>query len=425
MNKKPFRSAACVAASVLLCILCSCIAPLIDTPAMRANAAQGVAMLRDQYGTPQTVGGFKSAQLDNYTSILILKTAAYTGGESFLHRAFGGLRADLPAKEGQSDWDAYGTYGDGSLSPTQGLSYTRYWHGYTLPLRLLLCVLNAANIQMLLYFVQTALMAYVLVLMLRRGLGATVPAFFTAYFLMMPFVMGVCLQYMTVSLPMLLACIAVLRFDDRIEAAVGMPAFFAVVGVLTNYLDLLTFPLAALGFPLVLLLLLHLKDEDSFLHLFALSVACCAAWGLGYGGMWALKWVITGACFGWDRLYAIFAQIFLRVSTEANGQSFSRLHALALNLDVILSKSSYLLILSMTGAASLLPAARRLLCEKKMGIDVRALVLLVPLALAPAWYIVMANHSVDHTYYTYRNLAAGVFALFALLACLFEQRKKA
>lgn len=422
MNSRIFRSAGLVFAVIILCILCSAAAPLIDMPSMRENAAQGTAMLRDEYPVPKMIGGFKSAQLDNYTSVLMVKTAAYTGAESYLHKAFGGMRTDMPAAEGQSDWEAYCTYADGTLSPTQGLSYTRYWHGYTLALRLLLCVLNLANIQMLLYFVQTAMFVCVIVLMNRRGLKAIIPAFFTAYFLMMPFVMGMCLQFMTVSLPMLACCILLLKWDDAIDRMFSMPAFFAALGVLTNYVDLLTFPLVSLGFPLVLLLALRLQSRDSLPHLAVLAVACCVGWGVGFGGMWALKWIITGACFGWARLHSILSQIFLRVSTESNGISFTRMDAVRMNLDVILSKSSYLLILLISGAVSLLPAARRLLLEKHLHTDIRALIMLIPLAAPFAWYIVMANHSVDHAYYTYRSLAVCVFAALSLAACLFEKK---
>lgn len=424
MKRKSFRALLALMLAVLLCIACNAAAPLIDTPAMRRNAEQGVTMLRDQYPIPQMVGGFKSAQLDNYTAVLMVKTAAYTGEETWLHKAFGGLRTDMPIADGQSEWEAYCTYADGSLSPTQGLSYTRYWHGYTLPLRILLCVLNLANIQMLLVFVQLTLMMGIVHLMIRRGLSRAVPAFFTAYFLMMPFVLGVCVQYATASLPMLLFSAALLLWDERIDRAVGLPVFFSIIGIITNFVDLLTFPLVTLGFPLTILLLLRLERGSSLMQLLTLSFLCCMGWGLGFGGMWALKWVITAACFGWDRLHTIISQIFLRMGADSGGVSFTRLSVLKMNLDVILGKASYLLILALAAFVSLLPAAKAALRKTALRLDVRALALLFPAAVSLAWYIVMANHSYDHTYFTYRNLTIGVFAGMACLACLPANKRR-
>ena len=312
-------------------------------------------------------------------------------------------------------------YGDGSQTHDGGLSYTRYWHGYTLPLRLLLCAMDLANSQMILYFAQTALFAAVLLMMARRGLCRVMPALFLAYFLIMPMAAGVCLQYAPASLTMLLACCAVLAWDEKIEAAVGLPAFFALVGLVTNFVDVLTFPLVTLGFPLVLLMTLRLKREDSALRMFALAVFCCACWAMGYGGMWVLKWVLVGAAYGWERFSGIFAQIFLRVSSESNGEQLSRLAVLKMNLDVILAKKAYLLLMAGVAAASLADSLYRMV--RGAGIDLRALALLVPAAVPFMWCFVMANHSFDHTYYTYRNMTMAVLALYAMIPCIVRNRK--
>lgn len=420
MRTRFVRAAAFLLAAVLVCIACNALAFLVDTPAMRQNAWQGTQMLGDEGGTPQMIGGFKSAQLDNFTAVLMIKTAAYTGEQSLMDKALGGYRAELPAGEGQDGWAAFCTYGDGSETHDGGLSYTRYWHGYTLPLRLLLCVMDLANIQMTLYFVQTALFAAVLLLMARRGLHRVIPGFFLAYFLIMPAAAGVCLQYAPASLVMLLACCAVLLWDEPIGEKIGLPAFFALVGLVTNFVDLLTFPLVTLGFPLALLIALRLRTEDSACRMAAMTIACCACWALGYGGMWALKWVLAGAAFGWERFYGIFEQIFLRVSSESNGEQLSRLAVLRMNLDVILAKKSYLLLGGATVLFMLADSLRRMIRGAKL--DMRALALLVPALVPFVWCIVMANHSYDHTYFTYRNMTMAVAALCTLAACIVKEK---
>ncbi len=415
MKTKALHAALAVLLTVLLCAAANVAAFFIDTGTMRQNAAQGVAMLGEQGGTPQLIGGFKSAQLDNYTSVLILKTAAYTGEEGLLQKAFGGTRTDLPTAQGQSTWEAYCTYADGSLSPTGGLTYSRYWHGYTLPLRLLLCVMNVSNIQMFLSALQLGLFALVLLLMARRGLASLLPGMLAAYFVMMPAAMGVCIQYAPASLLMLTACALLLAWEERIGLAVGMPAFFALTGILTNYLDLLTFPVAVLGFPLTLLLALRLRAGAPGGRLAGEALLCCAAWAAGYGGMWALKWGINALVFSPDLLAGVRDQISLRLSSSSGGESFSRVSVLMQNLDVVLAKSSYRLILAAAGGVSLLCGVR---AARRMGmrVDVRALLLLIPMAVPFVWTLLLANHSFDHTYYTYRNLCCAVFAACTLAA---------
>ena len=417
MTRRILRGAAALLACVVLCIGCNLLAFTIDTPAMRQNTWQGCLMLGEQGGVPQHVGGFLSSQLDNFTSVLILKTAGYVGGESLLEKAFAGYRVDMPAQPGQSEWDAFCNYAFGEESPTGGgMGYSRYWHGYTLPLRLLLCVLDAANLQMLLYFAQLALLCLVLFQMKARGLGRLMPGFFLSYFLLMPFSSSICLQYMPVSMLMLTACALVLQWDEAIERAVTLPAFFAALGLFTNYYDILTFPLVSLGFPLVLLLVLRMRRGENGWMLFWRTAFCGCAWALGYGGMWALKWVLNGAVFGWDALATVSEQITLRASD--NGGELSRVGVLLDNLNVILAKKSYLLLIGASTLATLLPAAGALAQRRRVGLDLRALNLLLPAAAVCMWYLVMANHSFDHTYYTYRNMTAAVFACFAWLSCM-------
>ena len=422
MIHRILRGAAMLLLAVLLCAGSNILAFTIDTPDMRENTWQGSLMLGEQLSQPQTIGGFLSAQLDNFTGVLILKTAGYVGPESLLEKAFGGFRVDMPAQEGQSEWEAFCNYEFGELSPTGGgLSYSRYWHGYTLPLRLALCVLDTANLQMLLYFAQLALLIYVLYLMNKRALAPLIPGFFLAYFLLMPFSASVCLQYVPVSLLMLCASAAILLADDAISRTVTLPAFFALIGLLTNFFDLLTFPLVSMGFPLILLLALRMRRGESGASLFLLTALCGCAWALGYGGMWISKWLINVLVFGKESIYTITTQVSLRASD--NGGSISRIAVLMENLNVILAKKSYLLLIGLCGLATLMPAGKALIKTRRIGLDLRALNILLPALAVCMWYIVMANHSYDHTYFTYRNAAVMVFAGYACLSCLLAPKR--
>lgn len=418
--KKTMRALTLLCALALLCVLANAAAVWIDTPAMRANAAQGAAMLGEQGATPQLAGGFKTAQLDNFTAVLILKTAAYTGGETALARTFGGFRTDLRAAEGENAWLAFCRYADGRESPTGGLSYSRYWHGYTLPLRLLLCFLNLANIQMLLLAAQGVMLICVVLLLQKRGMLRLAPGFLAAFFLMMPPVTGLCLQYAPVTLLMLCACAALLAGERRITQRIGMPGFFAAAGMLTAYFDLFTFPMVSLCFPLVMLLACRMQEGKSASALWQEGLFAAAAWGAGYAGFWALKWLINAAVFGRAYASGVLGQIALRVSEKSNGVQFTRLGALKENLFVIFSKSSYLLLLGLAAAASFAAGI-----HGKKKADIRALTLLLPMVIPICWMLITSNHVHDHVYYTYRNLTGAVFAGMAMLAALFGRQKNA
>ena len=194
------------------------------------------------------------------------------------------------------------------------------------------------------------------------------------------------------------------------------------MGLLTNYFDLLTFPLATLGFALVTELALMLRRGGSAKQLFVTTVLCGVSWALGYSLMWALKWALNACVFGPGALANVFAQIGLRTSDNAG--SISRLAVLAENLNIMLAKKSYLLIIGASVLAALAPAAKALLSGRGLRLDLRALNLLLPAAAVCLWIIVTANHAHDHTYFTYRSLTVAVFAGFSCVSCLLVPKEE-
>jgi len=430
MKQKTTRSALALLVAVLLCIGMNTAAFLIDTPAMRENAAQSLEMYKWEGASPELAGGYKSAQLDNFTAALIVKTAAYTGPQTLLEKTLGGYRTEMPAAEGDG-WAAFCTYADGSEAPDGGLSYSRYWHGYTLPLRILLCFFSASGIQMLLYYAQTVLAMLVFALCLKRC-PAILPGLVTAFFLLMPAATGLCLQYAPVTLIALTGCLVLLLLDKQIDRLFGMPAFFALIGLVTNYFDLLTFPLVALGFPLAVRMALQMTNNTvSVKQLFFELLFCGVAFGAGYAGMWAFKWLLTGLCFGMDRLLGIFSQAALRVSAESGGQTHERAAAVMLNLDVLADKPAYLAIEATAFCASAAVPVCRIVRTLRHGapfrVDWRATLYMLLFLVPIAWYVVMANHSIDHTYFTYRNITVSLLAQCAMIshiaAPVSEERK--
>ena len=410
--RRGVRGAALLLGLAALAILMNLVSVFIDTPRLRENAEKGARMLCGEGATPQLVGGFQTSQPDNYTSVLILKTAAYTGGEPFWYRVFGGYRTDLRPAEGEDAWAAFCRVADGRESPTGGLSYSRYWHGYTLPLRALLCVFNLSNIEMLLYFAELALLSAVLLLTQRRGLLHLLPGLLAALFLMMPAVSGLCLQYAPLTLLTLCACLLLLAWRQAIERSVSLLVFFAAAGLLTCYFDLLTFPTVTLSFPLVFEIALRRRSGEGGRQVLRAAALFSFAWGAGFAGMWALKWALNLLVFPISA-GGILSQIRLRLSTQSNGMRYTRPQALIKNARLIFSKASYLSILLLSSAASLFLGLFR---RGKKQPDPGCLTYLLPAALPVLWMLATANHVFDHHYYTYRNLCGALFAGLALLS---------
>ncbi len=84
--------------------------------------------------------------------------------------------------------------------------------------------------------------------------------------------------------------------------------------MVTNFLDLLTFPMITLGMPLIVLFLLNLKYDSNYLlkrNIIALFVNSCT-WFIGYAFTWIAKWILASIILHRNVIQESILQIFFR-----------------------------------------------------------------------------------------------------------------
>lgn len=137
-----------------------------------------------------------------------------------------------------------------------------------------------------------------------------------------------------------------------------------MVGLLTAYVDFLTFPLMSLGLPLVYLLNRSYasKLKDKILRV----LQCGIAWGIGYAGMWASKWVVASLLLRRNLIREAVEQVVYRSSStpDVGEFSISPLRALASNLSCF--TNVYFLVLIAVGLAMVLILRKKQ--ESRIGI---------------------------------------------------------
>ena len=122
--------------------------------------------------------------------------------------------------------------------------------------------------------------------------------------------------------------------------------FFLLTGMATSYFDFLTYPVASLGMPLIVGLLLH-RDETARTRL-GRMVRGGLCWALGYAGMWAGKWALA-LLYGSEGFWStLVGSLEVRTSHEVRGVGeISRLDALWKAASVFFEKPYF-----MAGAAA-------------------------------------------------------------------------
>lgn len=222
-------------------------------------------------------------------------------------------------------------------------------------------------------------------LMARRGLTALILPFTVMTLALSPMGTLLSLQYFSAYSLMMLGMLAVLLLDGRLSRGANYYYFFLLQGIATCYFDFLTYPLVTLCMPLLLALYLH-RDGRGLL---ALTIGCGAAWCVGYVGFWALKWIVGSLLVQENLIRRALYRVLYQATPEKAGD-FSRLDALAANL------AAY--------------------CRPGYAVLFGGSALLLAMALAPlAWWLMAANHSIVHTFFTHKEFAIAVFAVLLWL----------
>ena len=180
--------------------------------------------------------------------------------------------------------------------------------------------------------------------------------------------------------------------------------FFFVVGAVTSYVDFLNTPIVALGLPLATYLAIrHESVAKATLSEAAMLVAgACIAWGLGYGLLWASKWVLSAIVLGTNAFGDALGTASYRVGANGLG---ARIDAIRANVNTMFDTWQRYLVAALAVVLLVVGIVR----HRRPCLPL-AISLLVVTLLPILWYVALANHSTIHAFFVYRALSVSVYA---------------
>ncbi len=287
------------------------------------------------------------------------------------------------------------------------IDYGRYWHGYFILYRPLLLICNISQIRALLFTLFVGLYLYFVYLLHRRfgktiavilGMSLACSGYFTAY---------CSLSNAITFVVMMVGAIVLLRRIDRIK---DFSLFLFVIACVANFFDYLTVPLISLGMLCGLYLLKLLEEGKDWYYCLKFVVLNTVIWLFGFSSTWLCKWIMYDLTMhdGNSMLMVGLNQCIYRMNrTNTYAEIFGD-KGVFITMLIIGRASFYTLITA--GVVIYLQEFR----INIRAFDKRALPFML-LALFPViWYTALANHTVMHYFYTYRQ--SFIFMLGVLLA---------
>lgn len=384
----------------------------IPQSAVKDNVSGSVVTLLNE---PEYVwNGVAGSKLDNFTDGLILNIAFTETGNKFLDTMLSPYLKFPDSIDPTGPLYSYIYENDSSIITQE---YARYWHGHQIIIKPLLCLFSISSIRFINMICQILALFCVLLILNKKNHNQLIPPIIVMWITLIPGATFQSLQYSPVYYITMFAMFAIIanyERDDKWEISY----IFELVGILTAFFDLLTYPIVSLGVPLILLFSLSRKSgtlKKNFIQLLRYSIM----WSIGYLGMFAAKWIIA-SIFTPNNIIASAFQAFLtRSSNNVSGYTYTFLDSILCNAKMYRNGIFLILLLIIFSYAVFL-----LIKNRKFHINISLILAVCAVALYPiAWYMFTINHSVIHAIFTYRDLSITWYA-FATALLLQDKKEK-
>lgn len=359
------------------------------------------------------VPGYQSTVIDTFTDSIMLNEAICKADAPLLERVINNYHVNY--WKGYSQQENLLKYLEGEEGYRyQG--YTHYWGGHQVILKPLLLIFDYSDLLIFNYIFQAMLFIAAVMGLCKTGRQYAVIPFSVAVLTMMPIAVAVCLQFSTVYDITMLGIICLTWFSKKKQKYM----IFLLLGMATSYFDFLTYPFVCLGFPLAIAVMY--AEDEGWLRQIAAMVQNSAAWCVGYLGMWTGKWILGSLLLpeGGSLKVAIEAIQYRASNTAYDQDRLTILDVVLKNLFVYLRRPTILFI-AIPVIYYMIKIVYKRLWAKEILLSYIPYLLL---CLYPvAWYLISRNHSYEHAFMAYRELAIATAS--GLLALAGAERKKA
>ncbi len=356
------------------------------------------------------VDGYKSTLLDIHTDIVMLSAAICPASDNLIADMMFAPRRRLLENDDDSQLTANYTCEDESLVKYR--RYPRYWHGYLVILKPLLMLFSVADLRLIYFFVQSILLLIIMAGLIKKNQVSFAVCFGLGILVINPMVTALNFQNASIYFILLLSllfliCSGKLEGDYLIRKE--CMAFFQIIGMSVAYFDFFTYPVAALGVPL--LFLLYFSDGKDVKKRIGYVMLHSVMFFAGYIGMYLGKWALATLLTDVNVFKDAYDEIMILLNAgKVEGEEITIISGMARNL-VHFIQPPYLLLIAggMIYAAAVSGKAKLTLIWARRSIPV------LTVALYPFCHMLASAHSYYHYHFVYREFAVTVLAVLFMI----------
>ena len=400
---------------------------LLPSGPIHENVIKSGSVFIQEGAFPHIIGeNYHNTIADNNTDAWMLLMADYDGNKNLLEKSLGGWYNTYENTSNSGMW-GFDNFVSSTKSDAVKIgeeAYSRYWHGWMLPLRILLLFFSYENIRYIGMNVLLALLIVNFCLLLKFNLKYYAIAFFAAITFVLPISAMISFEYAFIFYIMLINNIILLTCHKKIKKYIGFHVFFMYIGISCAYFDFLTYPLVALAF--CLMTYIFIEKDTRLLDVLLKIILNSIAWAVGYFGMWFSKWGLSTIVLQRNVFEEAINQLVLRTSTtdglgSLSQNSITYLDVLKNNLTVYMTRGFLISFIIIT------IYFLGVLIKNKLKLNVillKNILIFIVIGCMPfAWSFVFKNHTYLHRNFTCNIFSIVILAYFSFYAYIIENSK--
>lgn len=364
--------------------------------------------------------GYISSRLDNYTDSLMINTAQYDSSESVVNKALLNYHYEI---EGKTPFEAF-VLGAEKGNEVKAVSYARYWHGYLVILKPLLCIFDYVTLRNINGWVQFGLMLWIIFKMMSGKLKGYILPFLGMLVVLNPIAVSKSLQYSSIFYISFFSILYILYRGSILIESGRIWLFMVIIGCVTSYFDFLTYPVVTLCVSLIFLEVHERKDVNTTFQYIMDRCMTIIYWGIGYIGMWAGKWFLASLVTRENIIKdAILSALYRMSNGTADSGTYEKINSimsLKQNVTVFQPRIYWILAIIISLIIVVVSKMSGKQCISLECIKQKIIYLGIIGCIPFLWVMLICNHSYVHYWMTFRNFSVSVMAWGVMLKMIVE-----
>lgn len=307
--------------------------------------------------------------------------------------------------------------------------YLRYWHGSIIFVKVFLMIMTLEQIYILNVLILSVLLSILIFILIKNKYWTILISFIIGLIMTTSWFAPFSIVYTAMYALMLSACIFSIIMENKKVGNDKLHKLFFIIGILTCFFDFLTMELLTILVPILMILTIRIKKNDSFKFKEELIfvIKSIVLWLIGYAMTYIVKWILALIILDIDVMKYIKNAALKRVNGPVSIYSTTEIMLLGIKKNIITlfpltkiirSRVDYTIPISFAVSSLIL------LLDIKNKEKRNFLILNLMIAVIPYFrYIILSNHSYLHYFFTFRNQMATVMSVVLIIANCLNKNK--